>query len=155
MSWIKRARFVIKTNTASKFHLTWYDVRPLTSVKPPRSRHNTYKRKRSSGFFEMVGHWRMGVPRSSMYPRSLSNIIRLSGLSSISYSRCMFSDFVLYKKENNIKWKQNKKRRTRTNTTGETSVSSVDMRQRPQIFAPVPVYKNACVLLHNLTTNNT
>jgi len=37
----------------------------------------------------------MGVPRSSMYPRSLSNIIRLSGLSSISYSRCMFSDFVL------------------------------------------------------------
>jgi len=39
----------------------------------------------------MVGHWLMGVPRSSMKLSSLSSQALLSGWSSISYRRCRFS----------------------------------------------------------------
>lgn len=57
-----------------------------TSMNPPLSFTYIYSRNRSRGFLEIVGHVVMGVRRSSMNASNLSNQIRLSGLSSISYN---------------------------------------------------------------------
>lgn len=64
----------------------------LTSKYPPRSLVYRYRRKRSRGFFEMVGHWVMGVPFSSIKPNNFSRKTRRSGWSSISYKRTRLSE---------------------------------------------------------------
>ena len=69
-----------------------FSISALTSKYPPRSLVYRYRRKRSRGFFEMVGHWVMGVPFSSIKPNNFSRKTRRSGWSSISYKRTRLSE---------------------------------------------------------------
>lgn len=87
-----------------------------TSTKPPRSLTNVYKRYKSNGCLDIVGHAVIGVRASSIKLSNLSKNGRRSGLSSISYNLHKLSDFCCRaRKENNgtefindnlLKWKK-------------------------------------------------